>query len=476
MPNLNENPSSFQPQAETLPSSFRDPSGFMFRSGESLFRQVNKVYQADYDHLLGSGLYQELVDRGLLIRHQEVDLTPPLPSLDYKVIAPDPIFFISHPYEWSFSQLKDAALLTLEIQRLAIDHGMSLKDASAFNVQFHRGRPIFIDTLSFERLRERPWMAYRQFTEHFLGPLALISRVSPRFGTLLGLEGVPLDLASRVLPRSTYFNVGLLMHIHLHAKSVARFEASGSKPSAKTALAGFSKQSLIGLIENLAATVRGLKWSPTGTEWAEYAEDHGYNAAARERKFAFVSRFLDQHRPSSVWDLASNTGDFGRLAAERGIPTLALDIDPACVERAYLRSRRENAELLLPLRMDLANPSPALGWMAEERQSLFDRGPAGAALALALIHHLAVSGNVPLGLAAKFFRSLAPKLVIEFVPKTDPQFQRLMTVRDDIFVDYSQDAFEAEFRRFFRIERSDRLPESERTMYEMVAIDRGTAR
>ena len=475
MPNLNPNEAEtgFQRETAALPSSFRDPSGFMFRRDGRLFRQVNQIHQAEFDQFVSSGLYGDLVARGLLIPHEEVDAPPANPVIAYKILAPEVIPFISYPYEWSFSQLKDAALLTLDVQRLAIEHGMSLKDASAFNIQFHRGRPVFIDTLSFEPLRERPWTPYRQFTEQFLAPLALRSRSRLHLGTAIrpGLDGIPIELASQLLPRSTYLNPGLLMHVHLHAKTVARYNAKASQPLAKPKIPKFSKQTLIGLIESLASTVKGLNWSPSGTEWADYSSEHGYSAEAHAQKFQFVSRFLETHRPSSVWDLASNTGDFGRLAAERGIPTVAFDIDPACVERAYLRVREDRSEFLLPLQMDLTNPSPAIGWMGKERLSLLERAPAGASFALALIHHLAVSGNVPLGHAAAFFRATAPKLVIEFVPKSDPQFQRLMTVRDDIFNDYSQAAFEAEFRRFFRIERSERLADSERTMYEMTALD-----
>jgi len=203
-------------------ASFRDPSGYVFRRGGYLYRQINTCYAREYDHLMSSGLYQRLVDKGWLVVHQEVDIEPLEPSTCYRVIQPQEIRFISYPYEWCFSQLRDAALLTLAVQREALECGMTLKDASAYNIQFHHGKPILIDTLSFALYEEgAPWVAYRQFCQHFLAPLALMSRVDLRLGRLstLYIDGIPLDLASRLLPFATRFDFGLLSHIHLHAKA-----------------------------------------------------------------------------------------------------------------------------------------------------------------------------------------------------------------------------------------------------------------
>ena len=209
----------------THPASFRDPGGFLFVEGGVLYRQVNSVYKDDYDLLLRSGLYKTLTDAGLLVSHEEVSTDPPDPRIAYKIIRPEPIPFISYPYEWCFSQLKDAALATLEIQRQALAHGLSLKDASAYNVQFLDGKPVLIDTLSFEKLRLKPWVAYRQFCQHFLGPLLLMGLKDSRLGQLsrIFLDGVPLDLTSRLLPRRTRLRPGILMHIHLHAASQKHF-------------------------------------------------------------------------------------------------------------------------------------------------------------------------------------------------------------------------------------------------------------
>ncbi len=153
----------------------------------------------------------------LLIKHEEIESEKSTFPNVFLSIRPSQIPFISYPYEWSFSQLKDAALLTLNIQNIALEYNMSLKDASAYNVQFNDGKPIFIDTLSFEKYKaNQPWVAYQQFCEHFLAPLVLMSRVDMRLNKLLctNIDGIPIEIASKLLPITTYFKFGLLAHVH----------------------------------------------------------------------------------------------------------------------------------------------------------------------------------------------------------------------------------------------------------------------
>ncbi len=449
------------------PGSFRDPSGFIFERDGTLYRQVNRFYRADYDLLVGSGLDRALIDDGLLIPHREVDAEPSDRASVYKVLRPDRVPFVSYPYEWCFGQLKAAALLTLEIQRRAMERGMSLKDASAFNIQFVGGRPIFIDTLSFEAYREgEPWVAYRQFCRHFLATMALMGRSDVRLNQLFrtSLDGVPLDLASRILPWKSRLDLRLLIHIHLHAGAENAY-ASGPP----TKVRGFSRRALLGLVDSLAATVRSLRWEPRGTEWADYYGATNYTDAATIRKLELVSGFLDEARPSTVWDLGANTGRFSRLAADRGASTVAFDVDPACVERHFREVAGRGEANILPLRMDLTNPSPSLGWDHWERASMIARGPADVAMALALIHHLAITGNVPLGRVAAFLRRACHRLIIEFVPKDDSQARRLLASRADVFEDYSKEGFERAFAEHFTIDRAQPIVESGRTLYLMHA-------
>ncbi|MFO7997103.1 MAG: SAM-dependent methyltransferase [Dehalococcoidia bacterium] len=449
-----------------LPASFRDPSGFLFRQDSVIYRQINLVYKDDYDHFMASGLYRALVDDNLLIPHEEAGIGPPVPELAYKVIKPERVPFISYPYEWCFSQLRDAALATLKIQRKALDFGMSLRDSSAYNIQFKDARPIFIDTLSFGKYLEgQPWVAYRQFCQHFLAPLALMSYKDVRLSQLLStyIDGVPLDLASCLLPWRTRLRFSLLSHIHLHARSQKRFADKPVNVGGRR----MSRYALLGIINSLESAVGKLKWQAGGTEWADYYRDTNYSAQAFEHKKTIVAEFLDRVRPATVWDMGANVGTFSRLASDRGIPTISFDVDPAAVEKNYLDCVARGDTNILPLVVDLTNPSPGIGWENRERMSLKERGPADAVLALALIHHLAISNNVPLGKIAGFLGEISRWLIIEFVPKTDSQVQRLLATREDVFPDYTRRAFEKEFSRYFTVADSADIRESERTLYLM---------
>lgn len=456
--------------AETIAGSFRDPSGFLYERSGILYRQINRCYQADYERLMGSGLYHQLVEQGWLVPHEEVSVEPAEPEQAWKVIRPERVPFVSYPYEWCFGQLRDAALLTLRIHRLALEHGMGLKDASAYNVQFRGGRPVWIDTLSFATYHEgEPWVAYRQFCQHFLAPLALMAHREVRLNQLLRVfvDGVPLDLASRLLPWRTRLQPRLAAHVHLHARVQQRL---GAHPKAHAGRQ-MSRHAMLGILSSLEHTVAALRWEPGGTVWSDYYQDTNYSSAAFEHKRQLVSEFLQRLRPRLVWDLGANIGVFSRLASEQGSYTVAFDMDPAAVEKNYRQAAVSGDTQLLPLVADLTNPSGAMGWAERERMSLAERGPADALLALALVHHLAIGNNVPLGSIAEYFARLGRALIIEFVPKEDSQVQRLLAAREDIFAHYNRAEFERAFGRWFRIERAVPIRESQRILYCMQRVE-----
>ena len=471
------------PSAGQLSASFRDPSGFLFTRDGILYRQINRAYENDYARLMDSGLYDKLIKASLLIPHVETDQLPAESdpaersvalslskgrSAAFKVIQPERVRFISYPYEWSFSQLKDAALTTLSIQKRALKLDMSLKDASAYNIQFVRGKAMLIDTLSFEKYKEgQPWVAYKQFCQHFLAPLALMTYRDIRLSQLLRvyIDGVPLDLASGLLPAKTKFNFGLLTHIHIHAGAQKRYSDKVVTPG-KGAM---SKQALTGLMESLENTIRKLTWNPAGTEWGDYYKKTNYTDSAFEHKKQLVRAWVDEQKPGLVWDLGGNTGVFSREAASSGAYTISFDIDPAAVEQNYRTVKTKKEQNILPLMLDLTNPSPAIGWNNAERDSFGARGPADMALALAVIHHLAISNHVPLPQLANFFAALCKWVVIEFVPKSDSQVQRLFASREDIFPGYTRDGFEAAFSARFTINKSEAVRGTERTLYLMEA-------
>ncbi|MHC1739545.1 MAG: SAM-dependent methyltransferase [Anaerolineaceae bacterium] len=455
-------------------ASFRDPSGFVYFDQGKLLRQVNQVYQSDYDLLLSSGLFKKLVGKRWLVNHTECDEKALDPETAYKILCPEQIGFISYPYEWSFSQLKDAALLTLAIEKEALTFGMALKDASAYNIQFHNGAPILIDTLSFAKYVEgEPWVAYRQFCQHFLAPLALMAKVDRRLNKELinYIDGIPLDLCSAMLPRATRYQVGLAMHIHMHAKAQAQSERAQSQleppaeQKAPVRIQKVSKVGLIGLIESLEGLVRGLECKITGTMWADYYSATNYSDTAFEEKKALVTQTVTELKPRLVYDLGANTGIFSRAAAQYADTlVIASDIDPEAVELNYRELRKDGVKNILPLVIDLTNPSPAIGWDNSERDAYLKRDRADLVLALALVHHLAIANNVPLGSIAESFAKIGEYLLIEFVPKEDSQVKRLLRTRADIFHQYTLEGLLHAFEPYFKLVKQTPIANSQRTM------------
>jgi predicted nicotinamide N-methyase len=452
---------------ERIAASFRDPNGFVFRRGSILYRQVNEVHRSHFDRFVEVGLYDRLVADELLVAHEDADVSLAAAADAYRVILPEQIPFVSYPYEWSFSMLRDAALATLRIQELALDYGMSLRDATAYNLTFHRGRPLFLDTTSFEIVPEgRPWVAYRQFCQHFLAPLVLMSLRDARLGQLsrLYIDGVPLDLASALLPARARAKPGVALHVRMHARSQRRHATDTAAGSGDTR--SFSINAFRGVIGSLRKTIERLDHPVGASVWRDYYDEaEHYSEEASGRKEALVRAWVDEVRPRTVWDLGANTGRFARLASSAGIDTLALDADPFCVDEAYRAARAAGDGHLLPLIQDLTNPSTGIGWAGTERVSLGDRGPADLIFALALIHHLAFANNLALTSILDELHRLGRWAIVEFVPKNDPKVRRLMQHREDVFAEYTVEHFEAAADAHFRIRHREPVADSGRTMY-----------
>jgi hypothetical protein len=448
------------------PASFRDPAGRVYRRDGVLLRQVNRSFAGQWDQFLASGLYQDLVSDGLLVPHEEAENSLALDDEAYVVIRPREVTFVSYPYEWSFSQLKDAALATLFVQERALAHGMSLRDASAYNIQFVDGRPLLIDTLSFEPVRPgTPWSAYRQFCQHFLAPLALMAYRDPRVALLLRdfIDGVPLDLASALLPARTRLRPGLAMHVHAHARAQRR----SSTADDGAVRARVSDSGRLALLDSLRRTLEGLRWTPAGTPWASYTTDASYSPAGAASKAQLVGELLGRARHGTVWDVGANTGTFSAIAAVAGHPVVAMDADPGAVEQMYLLVRSGQLPGVTPLVVDLTNPSPGIGWLSRERRSLLERGPADVVLALAIVHHLAIGSNVPLPDVSAFFATIARELIVEFVPKEDPQVAAMLRNREDVFPGYSIIGFRAAFAADFHVIEEQQIADSLRVLFRM---------
>jgi hypothetical protein len=448
------------------PGSFRDPSGHVFTLDGQVFRHINECYASTYEQVRQSGLYEALVDARLLVAHTEVEAPAGYPDPCYRILQPERIPFVSYPFEWSFSQLKYAALLTLRVQRLAIERGLTLKDASAYNVQFRGVDPVHIDTLSFELWRDgTPWVAYRQFCQHFLGPLALMSFCDVRLGQLLRihLDGVPLDLVGRLLPWSSILRPSLLMHLHLHARAQTRHGRSAG-PAAP---ASFGRRAMLGLLDSLEGAVDGMAERGANGPWTDYYDRTNYSAAAMTDKQRAVVDYLQRVQAPVVWDLGANTGLFSQLAAEEGAYTIAFDGDPTAVERHVAGCRARGDRRVLPLVMDFANPTGGLGWDHAERMSLADRGPAPLLLALGLVHHLRIANQVPFARIAETFRRLGHSLIVELPSAADSQVRDMLARAPVHAVSYTVPAFEAAFAEYFRILDIRPIRCSERRLYLM---------
>ncbi|MEO6097130.1 MAG: SAM-dependent methyltransferase [Fibrobacteria bacterium] len=410
-----------------------------------------------------SGLYARLTSEGLLIPHEEVQVPPLEKSKSLLILKPVRVPFVSYPFEWCFGQFKAAALATLRIQKIAMEFGMTLKDASAYNIQFHQGRPVLIDTLSFKVYKNgAPWTAYRQFCQHFFVPIMLMAKVDITLGRMMRiyLDGIPLDVAGAILPFRTFSSLPAFIHIHLHG-----WAQKSRHKWAKPPEGGVSKNQLAGIVDSLDGAIRKLELKVKKSEWADYYADTNYSSRAFAHKQAVVKNLIRKTAPRVVWDLGANTGLFSRMASDSGIPTLAFDLDPLAVECNWIQTLERQEHDLFPLVMDFGNPTPGIGWENSERDSLFARANADTVMALALVHHLAITLNLPFGHIVRFLARLAKHVIIEFIPKTDSQVIGMLASREDIFPEYCEQEFESAFAKSFTLVEKIALQESQRIVY-----------
>jgi len=437
--------------------SFRDPSGQVFASNGRIYRSIFEYGVKEFVAVRDAGVYDKLITDGLLIPHEEVDFGKWAPEGTVFCLTHPRIPMVSYPWEWPFSLLKDAALIHLKTMKKLVPDGFWLRDASAFNIQYDGDRLRLIDTLSVgRRIPESPWVAYGQFCSHFLAPLALAAYGDVRMLFLWRnyIDGYPLDLVARFLPFWRRYRPGLFMHLILHARAQAmvdRKEDIGKTKSVKKAKV--SDRGLSGIVHSLHKTIEGIKWKRTSKIWEEYGGIRTYQAEDVAKKSDYVDKVVKRLQPKVVWDLGANTGEFSLIVASHGAFVVSIDGDPACSEYLYQKVFGGNGvKRVLPLTMDLSNPSPGLGWNSRERLSLSERGPADLVLALALIHHLVFSSCVPLGLTAQWLSSLGKNLLVEFVPPEDPMVTKLLQNRGEEHLAYNLDVFETSFGKHFDFE------------------------
>lgn len=464
---------------QRVPGSFRDPAGCVYEGDNRIFRTVNECFIQEFDRVRASGLLEQLAERqyvlpAKLINPDREVLQSTGRETTYVLEIPK-LPFISYPYEWTFSALKSAALLHLDIHLTALSQGITLSDASAYNIQFQGAKPIFIDHLSFRPYKKgEVWAGHRQFCEQFLNPLLLqaywgVSYNAWYRGTQ---EGIGVNELARLVKWRHIFRGNMFMHVVLQAKfqKASQNNALALKKDMLSAVP-FPLVSFQRMLTKLQKWISQLEPESNGkTVWQDYTKEHSYSSEETAMKKEFVREFSRETRPQLLWDLGCNSGEFSATALEAGAEyVVGFDADHGALEAAFARAQTEN----LPFQavyMDALNPTPNQGWMERERGGLQSRAKADGVLALAFVHHLAIARNVPLEQVLAWIMGLAPKGVIEFVPKEDPMVHTLLRLREDIFPNYTEKNFRECIARNARIVKTQVVSKSGRLLIEYARL------
>jgi len=446
-------------------ASFRDPSGRIIKHDGEIYRTVNNSYKEQFDYFLKSGLYEALTKEKLILRFEEAkpELFDKAAEV-YKVIKPEQLPYISYPYEWCFSELKDAALVTLKIQKISLDFGMILKDATAYNIQFFNGLTVHIDTLSFEKYNEgEGWVAYRQFCEHFLAPLLLMSYVDISLNQLLAgnIDGIPLALAAKLLPFKAKLRPSVFSHISLQALGMEKLATTSYKKSSN-----ISKNGLYGLNDNLTSLISSLKPKIENSKWSSYYNKTSlYSSEEQNVKMKIIGDIIGELKPDTVLDLGCNEGVYSKIAAKHSKNVVSVDYDRIVIEALYCKAKAEGINNILPLYLDYTNPAPGIGFENKERDSFLARADFDLCIALAFMHHMVSDNNIPFLMLAKSLSCICKKLIIEFVPLEDANAQTLIKGRNIDYSFYTKENFEREFGKVFLIDKTVNILNSGRVIY-----------
>lgn len=454
--------------ANLCAGSFRDPSGAVYFGDDCVYRTINACYADEWEQIKKSGFFESALAKKLILPFEELNETT---SDCYNILKSPLLPFVSYPYEWSFGQYKDAALHTLDVLDECLKFGLVLKDATAYNIQFLDGKPVFIDLLSFAvRDMHKPWEAYLQYCKHFLAPLALMAKRSVSCGRMMEtwIEGLPLDLVSSILPWKTKLSASLGIHIHMHAKMQTKY-GDARQAKEKVRAVSLKEDALQKLSQSLRYAVNSLELPQSlQTEWGDYYNDTNYTELGAEDKRSYLEKIASENPQKTLAaDLGANQGVYSRFLSKYYAKVLALDIDYLAVEKFYQALKSEEHTNILPLVFDLGNPSPNIGWANKERMTFIERCKASYVSALALVHHLCFTAGIPLFKIAEYFSTIIETkgiLAFEFVPLEDSQVQRLLAVRENPFPDYNLSSCIAEFSKYFALVEQHQVTDSKRTI------------
>ena len=447
--------------------SFKDPSGRVYRldgpDGARIVRGLNGEAAATIEKLLSEPFFQRLVADGDVVKTSVLPKDDPAAARVIEMgwataVEHEAVDFITWPYEWPFSMLKDAALLQLRLLDTAVRNGWMLKDATPFNIQWIGARPTFTDVPSFVPWGDSEyWRGYRQFCSTFLTPLMLTAHLEIPFQPLLRsrLDGIPPEDAATYFYGLRRFKRGVLSHVWFPAKAERRMRTRGGEGQSSGPRRSQSKTMLLAVLDSLTRLVGRLSYGSTSSDWSLYSETHSYDDQDFERKKGFVDMHTATRRPRLLWDLGANTGTFSRIAARHSGTVIAVDGDQDAVDLLYREVREGEERNIVPLVMALANLSPGQGWAGQERAAFDERRSPDMVLCLALVHHMRVSANVPLSLYVEWLRSLDATVILEFVGRDDEMFRGLVENKTEDYPDYTPEAFESEVAGRFTI--SDRL-------------------
>ena len=447
--------------------SFKDPSGRVYRldepGGARVVRGLTGEAAATIEKLLSEPFFRRLVADGDIAKTTFLPKDDPAAARVIELgwaaaVEHEPVEFVTWPYEWPFSMLKDAALLQLCLLDAGVRNGWMLKDATPFNIQWMGARPLFTDVPSFVPWTDGEyWRGYRQFCSTFLTPLMLTAHLGIPFQPLLRsrLDGIPPEDAAKYFYGLRRFKRGVLSHVWFPAKAERRMRSRGGDGRGSGSGRRQPRTMLLALLDSLTRLVNGLSYGPASSDWSLYSETHSYEDADFERKKSFVDRHTSTRRPGLLWDLGANTGTFSRIAARHSGLVVAVDGDHDAVDLLYRGVREGGERNIVPLVMDIANLSPGQGWAGRERAAFDKRRSPDMVLCLALVHHMRVSANVPLSLFIEWLRSLDATVIVELVGRDDEMFRKLIENKSEDYADYNAEAFESEIPRHFTV--SDRL-------------------
>jgi hypothetical protein len=450
---------------QAIPASYRDNAGYVFQHNNTIYRLINENFLPTYNKWMHNGLYKKLTEKHLLVSHTEVLNNTGKNGI---VIQPQLIPTISYAYEWSFSMLQDAAICTLQNALVALQFDMILKDANTHNIQFLQGRPVLIDTLSFDNYLEgESWVAYRQFCECFLAPLVLMKYTNANMNKLLLAypNGIPLAICKALLPIKARWNLNVYLHIIMASK----VQSANNNDTVRTP--ALPKQKLITLLNGLKSFVQSLKIPNAKTTWDNYYAETILSKNYLESKKQIVHQFVDSIPFNSMVDLGANDGEFSMHYANKQKKIIALDEDINCIERLYNNCKTQKVTNVMPLINDLTTPSPAIGWGNAERDAITNRIQSDVCLALALIHHIAIANNVPLENIINYLKGISPYLVIEFVAKEDAKVQELLKHRKDIFDQYTLADFKKIISKHYQILQEQKVGNEHRWMFLLKRLD-----